>query len=220
MNAERGRFMFLPDEIYIDDYLDYSWVFINFKDYYGPERYLQDAIDDLASGNDRRHYNNAVRNAKSALHMRVDIIYHCFCGTKTPRKIKSFPHKMDYLESIGIVRPRIIDKINKIRNEIEHEYRDATREEAEDFVDIVLLFIEATKHLNSRFPSEINFYGICKKNNMKYLIKILCDFECGKLNFIFEEQNDLTSNKVHKEFIYAGTEAYIKWLNFINVNND
>ena len=78
--------MLSPDDLDINEYPDYLWTMIPFKDFIGPERYLQDAIDDLKSGDERRHYNNALRNAKSALHMRVDILCYSFGGESFLRK--------------------------------------------------------------------------------------------------------------------------------------
>ncbi|HFF8977273.1 TPA: hypothetical protein ACGE6V_004350, partial [Serratia marcescens] len=120
--------MLIPSELDEDVFPECSWTYIGYKDHLKPNKYLQDAIDDLNAGKERRNLNNAIRNAKAALHMRVDILCISFSGNVYFKKLKTFPRKMDFLESIGIVRPRIIDKINKLRNELEHEYRDATLE--------------------------------------------------------------------------------------------
>lgn len=212
--------MFSPDDLDANECPIYSWSTIPFDDFVGPERYLQDAIDDLNSGNERRHYNNALRNAKSALHMRVDILCYSLSGESFFKKMRSFPRKMDFLESIGIVRPRIIDKINKIRNEFEHEYKDITKEQAEDFVDITMLFVEATKYLNFRFPSEISFLGIPNKINDETLDKIRCNFSKGEI--IFYLQSSVGSlNKTYVEQSLSVEDALYKdWVRYIIINNE
>ncbi len=218
--------MLSPFELGEDIYAEFYWSHIGHKDYLKPNEYLQDAINDLKSGHERRNFNNAVRNAKSALHMKVDILCRSFCGNEYFRKnMKSFPKKMDFLEAIGIVRPRIIDKINKFRNEIEHEYRDASLEEAEDFIDIVLLFIEATKYINSRFPSDVEFYG-SPVSREGYLKKLVCKWEIGELVFYYlnqiknqnqnQNQNGLSDMDVH--VIKVGDNRYNQWVKYL-INN-
>ena len=210
--------MLVPSELDEDVYPDCSWTHIGYKDYLKPNKYLQDAIDDLNAGNERRHLNNSIRNAKSALHMKVDILCISFGGFDFFKKLKSFPRKMDFLESIGIVRPRIIDKINKLRNEIEHEYRDATLEEAEDFIDIVLLFIEATKYLNSRFPSDSDFHGVVTSKE-EYLRKIACNWDNGELVFYLSKK-DSGYDYSNKYILKVGDEKYAQWVKYIIENWD
>lgn len=210
-----GCIMLIPDDLGEDVYPDCCWSHIGQKDYLKPNAYLQDAIDDLNSGNERRNLNNAVRNAKSALHMRVDILCRAFCGGEYFQKnLRNFPKKMDFLESVGIVRPRIIDKINKMRNEIEHEYRDATLEEAEYFIDIVLLFMEATRYLNSRFPCEADFHGLAVSDEA-YLRKIVCNWEGGELLFYYSKQDPCRLHNLETYSIKVGDYRYAQWVKFI-----
>ncbi|UCQ21033.1 hypothetical protein [Edwardsiella piscicida] len=207
--------MFIPDNLDEDVYTDCGWRYIWHNDYLKPNIYLQDAIDDLSSGSERRNLNNAVRNAKSALHMRVDILCRSFCGDEYFQKnLRNFPQKMDFLEKIGIVRPRIIDKINKIRNEIEHEYRDATLEEAEDFIDIVLLFMEATRYLNTRFPCDADFH-ILEISDEIYLRKIECNWKNGELIFYYSKQKSLRLDNMETYSIKVGDYRYAQWVKFI-----
>lgn len=212
----------LPDQLGDDAEFSYSWAYIGFGDYLlGPNRYLQDAIDDLNSGKDRRNCNNAIRNAKSALHMKVDFLCRAFGGDHYfKRVLRSFPKKMDFLGSIGIVRPRIIDKINNLRNKIEHEYQDATLEEAEDFIDIVLLFIEATKFLYSRFPSDVEFRPMLFSEG--YLRKIRCNFCCGELIFNFTDTGSYHygHSQTYCHTIKIGDVRYNKWVKYIIDNNE
>ena len=207
--------MLTPIELTEDVYLDCGWMYIHYKNYLKPNSYLQDAINDLESGNERRNLNNAIRNAKAALHMKVDILCISFAGEKYfKNKLRSFPKKMDFLESIGITRPRIIEKINKIRNEIEHEYRDATLEEAEDFIDIVLLFIEATKYFNSRFPVDGDFHGPAI-SELGFLRRVICNWKDGELVFFYTVESQYSFLKMTSHSIKVGDERYSQWVKFI-----
>ncbi|HEV7518281.1 MAG TPA: hypothetical protein VGR07_18440, partial [Thermoanaerobaculia bacterium] len=49
------------------------------------------------------------------------------------------------LHDIAVVAPRVLFKINRHRNEMEHQYICPSHEDVADFVDVVALFIEATK---------------------------------------------------------------------------
>jgi hypothetical protein len=210
----------IPSELGETTYPVFYWSHIGRDDYLKPNEYLQDAIDDLKSGSERRNFNNAVRNAKSALHMKVDILCRSFCGEEYFRKnMRNFPQKMDFLEGIGIVRPRIIDKINKMRNEIEHEYRDATLEEAEDFIDIVLLFVEATKYLNLRFPSDIDFHG-SPPSKEGYLRKLVCKWESGELALYYSKQSQGSLANMDIHFIKVGDDRYNYWVRYLLENCD
>lgn len=207
--------MFSPGELVEGVYLDCSWSYISHKDYLKPNAYLQDAIEDLKSGNERRNLNNSIRNAKSALHMRVDILCASFAGENYFKKnLKNFPSKMDFLEKIGIVRPRIMDKINKNRNEIEHDYRDASLEESEDFIDIVLLFMEATKCFNSRFPCD----GVFQGDNLSeegYLRKVVCNWQTGELVFYFTYCGRYNLNNMNQHVLKVGDDKYPQWVKYI-----
>jgi hypothetical protein len=50
------------------------------------------------------------------------------------------------LQDLGVIAPRILSKLNQHRNELEHEYTCPDPETVEDFVDVVALFLEATRH--------------------------------------------------------------------------
>jgi hypothetical protein len=110
-----------------------------------------------------------------------------------------------------MVRPRIIDKI---RNEIGHDYRDAIFEKAEDFIDIVLLFIEATRYLNSRFPCEADFHRLAVSDEV-YLREIVCNWEGRELLFYYSKQESCRLDNVQTFSIKVGDYRYAQWVKFI-----
>jgi hypothetical protein len=116
--------------------------------------YLDFASRDIQDGNTNRYNINALSNAKRALHLCVEDLAEAlgaYQGECTPHA--PFPRKLDFCRRCGIASPRIIEKINKMRNKVEHEYYVPTRDEVEDFVDIVTLFIHSTRRLISGFPT-------------------------------------------------------------------
>lgn len=108
-----------------------------------PWEYLSFAQEDIGVG-DKRGTVNALSNAKRALECEVDSLMIAF-GLAAQTRRWSLPDKLDMLRDIAVVAPRILFKINRHRNEMEHQYICPSREEVADFVDVVALFIEATK---------------------------------------------------------------------------
>lgn len=111
-----------------------------------PAEYIQFAQQDL-DDTGRRGTVNALGNAKRALECQLDSL---LLALGLP-KGKNVPKKLETLNQIGIIAPRILSKINRHRNELEHEYVCPNADTVADFVDVALLFVEATKvHIEDR----------------------------------------------------------------------
>lgn len=82
-------------------------------------------------------------NTKRAIDSQLDSLLIGF-GLSERAKKWHFPTKIDFLNSIGIISPRFLNKINKKRNLLEHEYKNPTEEEVEDALDVAVLFINYT----------------------------------------------------------------------------
>ncbi|RPJ74972.1 MAG: hypothetical protein EHM20_09715 [Alphaproteobacteria bacterium] len=80
---------------------------------------------------------NALSNAKRAVDCQVDTVLGCF-GLLSRR---NFSEKIKALGQLGIVTPRIVSKVVRARNYLEHEFIKPTREQVEDAVDVAYLFI-------------------------------------------------------------------------------
>jgi hypothetical protein len=111
--------------------------------------YLRFAETDVQS-NDRRGAVNALANAKRALECQIDSLIIAFEMANIASRWR-FPAKVEALGKIGLVAPRILAKVNRHRNEMEHKYICPPLEVVRDFVDVVALFIESTKfHIADR----------------------------------------------------------------------
>ena len=127
------------------------------KDIY-PSSYLEYAKQDLSSGSNKRNYVNAVSNAKRAFHFQTDRLCTAYGWNQTHKnKNYGFPEKLEYLGQCGILSPNILRKLNTKRNEIEHDYYIPSKEEVEDYIDIVELFLMATKELLDSFPESVDY---------------------------------------------------------------
>jgi len=89
---------------------------------------------------------NALSNGKRALDCQVLCLLDIFGLLKHAEKKRwGFPSKIDALKKIGVIAPRILTKVNKTRNLLEHEFANPNSEQVIDFIDVVALFIESTK---------------------------------------------------------------------------
>ncbi|MDN5274826.1 MAG: hypothetical protein JWP06_727 [Candidatus Saccharibacteria bacterium] len=129
--------------------LDYASPF----DPFGVSEYefMRYALTDLDGAKERKADNlgslgNAVTNAKRAMHCRIDRIFS-FWGLAAVARSKrwDFPRKLDKLGEGGVVTPSLLRRLNAYRNKAEHEYEKPDMESVEDFVDTVLLFLEASE---------------------------------------------------------------------------
>jgi hypothetical protein len=125
---------------------------ISFPDGVKPRSYLQFAIDDFGSDSQRELINSA-SNAKKALHLQVESISDTL-GFKAGKREK-FPQRLEFCNACGVVGSRILIKLNHLRNAIEHDYIVPTKEQAEDFIDVVELFLAATNGLLRAFPTDL-----------------------------------------------------------------
>jgi hypothetical protein len=66
------------------------------------------------------------------VHEFLEFAARDFNGPLNPRS--SFPQRLGFCRRCGVGSPRIIEKVNWLRNAVEHEYRVPSREKAEDFV--------------------------------------------------------------------------------------
>lgn len=85
-----------------------------------PTEYLEFSQADI-TGTDKRSTINALSNAKRALECQLDSLLLAFGLGPLSRKWH-VPKKLEVLKDIGIVAPRILAKINRHRNEMEHGY--------------------------------------------------------------------------------------------------
>ena len=109
-----------------------------------PPEYLRYAEADLVAGSSHGLVN-ALSNAKRAIDCQVTNILQGF-GLSIP---KQFPTKLEKIAALGLVAPRIVKKIVRLRNLLEHEFHNPQLAEVEDAVDVATLFLEATRRIYS-----------------------------------------------------------------------
>ncbi len=104
------------------------------------QEYLAFAEKDLRLGG-VRGFVNALSNAKRAIDCEVSNLLTAI-GLHTGG---NFPSKLEKLQALGLVAPRIVRKVVQLRNRLEHDYHRPTQVEVEDAVDIATLFLDTLK---------------------------------------------------------------------------
>ncbi len=126
-----------------------------------PKTYLSFATDDLNQPNTDRARVNALANAKRAIHYQIEIIAAAFGLHKLPAGERNHsPQKLDFCKRCGLIGPRIVNKLNYVRNQMEHEYYIPSRDKVENFVDVAELFLSATNYILYSFPTEVEFSNL------------------------------------------------------------
>lgn len=174
-----------------------------------PSTYLEYARADALELDEPRFRINAVGNAKRAFHLQVEILCDAF-GWKAQggRKGANFGQLLDYLGKCGVLSPNILRKLNSTRNKVEHEYLIPSMDQVEDYVDIVELFLMATKSLLDHFPDSVD-YELMEDDQ--------CDSALGlpknlTANIKMTEGGIVLMSEGERRSIEASSPGYFSWL--------
>lgn len=151
---------------------------------------LDFAIADLKDGDSAgsaspRHLVNALSNAKKSLHLRLEDVCLGFgCGSL--KSVKSFPKLIAYARNCGVVAPRVLERLNSRRNLVEHEFDVPMKNDVENFVDVVQLFLAATDRWEFRMPVEVDYYGTAAASNGALLRCLRFNWVLGAVTLEFK----------------------------------
>lgn len=152
-----------------------------------PSDFLKYAEDDLASSSAHK-YINALSNAKRSLDCQLDTLLIGFGFYGIAKKgYWGFPKKIELLKTLGLLAPRVLSKINRTRNLMEHEFKSPDPEKVEDFIDIVSLFLAATVKytLLLKYYKEIWIANSAQAENKYVDLAGDLDYSNSKLIFTF-----------------------------------
>lgn len=106
------------------------------------------------------HQVNTLSNVKRAIECRVDELLYTVClHVKSEREKWNFPKKIQALGKIGVLAPRILEKINSKRNQLEHQYIKPTKDDVEDALDVAILFLGYTDRIYNDGSPPLRFSG-------------------------------------------------------------
>lgn len=165
-----------------------------------PVDFLNFAEQDLKDGKDERNLVNSLSNVKRALDCQIELlIYDCGYSKRAKKERWNFPEKLKFLKTQNIVAPRILKKINTLRNLLEHEFKKPGLDKVEDALDVVTLFI----HYVQRLGNVATGVTIMSEN------KLFCHLELDKKESRFISQNmSEDSKKIEKFTIEEGEKIF------------
>lgn len=197
--------MLVLENLTDDHFDDYTWGSVSEKYESSANDYLQYAIEDLGDGCAPRNLVNAISNTKKALHIRMEELSEGFGIGKNK---SPFPLMFKYLKNCGFVAPRILDRINKYRNKVEHEYVMPELEDVEIYIDVVQLFIESTRKWMERCVEEINILGGVLDTAGEFeLSKIRFEWKLGEIKLQFRA---LKGDQRKVETVKRGDNEYFQ----------
>ncbi|EPF1751734.1 hypothetical protein ACSQUR_003219 [Vibrio alginolyticus] len=177
--------MFLFENLKDDHFNEYTWGWIYQLYDISANQYLDFAILDLKDGQSERNLINAISNAKKALHIRMEEIAKGF-GYQS--KSNKFPSMFGYLESCGFVTPRTLERINSLRNRVEHDYISPKLEDVETYIDVVSLFLESTRKWMERRVEHLTFVsGVLDESGNFELFKANFQWDKGLIELVFRK---------------------------------
>jgi hypothetical protein len=138
-----------------------------------PEDFVTFAKADVFN-KDTRGLINGLSNAKRAIDCQTDLFITCLGlnPEKLPQQLGAVglaelkrdeleeidaPLKFRFLAALGVATPAIISRMRKLRNVLEHEYRQPRRRDVSDAIDVAELFIQACR---GRFRSAWQIFSI------------------------------------------------------------
>ncbi len=176
-----------------------------------PGDFIEYAEQDLLK-KDNRSMINALSNAKRAIDCKTDMIMQ---SLRIPLK-KLKMNKFEVLNELGILAPRIIEKIRKARNILEHEYKLPSYDVVSDAIDIAILYDAAAQQLFRSFPEMVHLVNIgakCGTDGNLYSDEIKIYFKNNGYEMRgIKDNNNLDQNiviSINDEMYYLITKVYV-----------
>lgn len=140
--------------------------------------FLRFAQEDLKNTYGEHGIVNCLTNCKRAIDCQIDeLIKKLGYLPLSQKKRWSIPQKIQFLKEFGVIAPRILEKVNILRNDLEHRFKVPTINEAEDALDVAILFIAYADLVE--LPS-LN-WGVCSSG-----IHVKYDYDEMSFNFLRE----------------------------------
>ena len=173
------------------------------------EEYLEWAKRAI-SENDEYGFDIAINYSKKSVCRRIDALVLYNHLNNIFRNRRSYPDKINILKAIGLTSFKIVHKcVIEPRNDLEHLYQKATKEKAEDSIQVAELFLNATQSEFERgsilivdssilfgqyHSNPLNFYGnFCGfSDNPMLVVDILRD----EIKIVFSKEKEIVFVKI------------------------
>lgn len=141
---------------------------------------------------------NVISNLKRALDCQIDT-YFLNMGMHSYLKKKNIKisRKLELLAAIGFYNPLSLDRLNKLRNKIEHHYHEPLEEDLEIYFDLVSAFCQilelAMWEIDScsySYGENKIFFTVYDKDKIQVTFGFLDGGSCHELNFNIKDNNE------------------------------
>lgn len=119
-----------------------------------PNDFLDYAKRDIES-NLSHKYVNALANTKRSLDSQLLCVFSSLGLNNRRIRKMGLEGKMQILQKMGLVTPRILKKVGEIRNLMEHEFINPSQEFVIDMLDVVSLFVAYTDTMMMNYSTEV-----------------------------------------------------------------
>jgi hypothetical protein len=112
------------------------------KAFLEPRDFLQFAIDEAKTLEQEKSRTNCLSNCKRAIDAQIDRLIRKLGYSPLARRQRwNIPTKLDFISDSGIVAPKILHQVNRLRNGLEHEFALPSKPDVEDALDVATLFV-------------------------------------------------------------------------------
>lgn len=120
---------------------------------------------------------DAIANLKRSLNQRLKLLESIYSFKKMPLR-PSPKADLEYLETLGLVRPYMLKQLIQIRNDIEHnDSPPPPRNRCLELLDLIWYFLKSTDHLISQIAGDVFFQDLTAEGNeTPYWFEIKIDF--------------------------------------------
>lgn len=161
-----------------------------------PRDFLDFAVEDSVALVKDRNRVNCLSNCKRAIDAQVDRLVQRLGFFPLARKERwNIPKKLEFISSIGVVAPRILRRLNALRNRLEHEFAPPSEAQVEDALDVTTLFVSYAELVH--LPA-LN-WGLVDGSTLRY------DYNEMIFRF-FDKDPDHSDNDVSPQFSLAHDE--------------
>ncbi len=171
-----------------------------------PRDFLDFAIEDSAALEKERNRVNCLGNSKRAIDSQVDRLVQRLGFFPLARKERwNIPRKLKFISQVGVVAPRILRRLNSLRNRLEHEFAPPSKEQVEDALDVTTLFLSYAELV----PLPSLNWGLPDKSTVRY--------DYNEMIFRFYDENpDLSEKDVAPLFSLAcGEHGFQDFYDFL-----
>lgn len=210
---------FNPESLSSDAVDQYTWSAMSVRSTPSSYDYLRFAKQDLEDGKENRHLINSISNVKRALHLRLEDLCLGF-GSRDLKKLKSSPQLLDYLRKCGIVSPTVLDRLNRLRNDVEHYYEIPKLPEVEIFMDVTELFLEATNRWRDRQPCEADYFQEVKTvSGIFCIVGLSFDWQKGIAKIKYRRKDAESRFATSSLEFHSPSSEYFTCVRFLISNN-